>query len=332
MIFNNTNNGSKELRELLGFIDSSTNFDKWKTWIGLSVRQITQLTGTALYTIAENHYKSANYENTEAKAPAEGQPAYSVLDELVHRFQLANALFAYVRLLPSLDAGHSNGGRKKTLGDTERALTAVEAYKDESNILNLAYEAMEALIEYAETNKINEWITSPARKTTETLLIQNAETFNQYFRLNSVRMFYTLVPMISDVQRQHIAPATGTQLITDMLAAQSATTPTDAQKKLIVVLKDHIRPAMVASTMALALERLPIEIFPEGLLQTQVIGTVKEKLAANEETRKNMIASFTADFQRKMSAMQDQISLINGTTPEEVHIIEPKPVGSGFRF
>ena len=56
MLFNKYHDGGKELRELLGFIDANTNFDKWLTWINLSLRQITELTGTEIFNQAETYY------------------------------------------------------------------------------------------------------------------------------------------------------------------------------------------------------------------------------------------------------------------------------------
>ena len=338
MIFNKSNTGGIELRDLLGFIDKSTNFDRWKTWIELSVRQITQLTGTELYKLADTHYNSENYqaEETESEVPAEGEepptpPTYSnaVLDELVRVMQLTNALFAYVKLLPSLDAGHGNSGRKKEIGETERALTAVEAYKDEVNILNLAYEALDQLIAYCEANKITEWTESSVRKLTAELLISNPETFNLYFQLNSVRMFYTLVPIIREVQRLEVVPTISQAKVNDILIALKAETPTEPQKTLIALVQDFIRRPLVLDTMAVALERLNMDVFPDGILQTAIVGSIKEKRIALDESRKSLIASLRKDAAEGWTMLQNELS--KGTLAE-IYVKVPKEAGAGFRF
>jgi len=331
MIFNKNSNGGTELRDLLGFIDANTNFSRWKTWIELSVRQITQLTGTELYKLADTHYNSANYHAEPPTPTPNPEPAYSnaVLDELVRVMQLTNALFAYVKLLPSLDAGHGNSGRKKEIGETERALTAVEAYKDEVNILNLAYEALDQLIAYCEANKITEWTESSVRKLTAELLISNPETFNLYFQLNSVRMFYTLVPIIREVQRLEVVPTISQAKVNDILTALKAETPTEPQETLIALVQDFIRRPLVLDTMAVALERLNMDVFPDGILQTAIVGSIKEKRIALDDSRKSLIASLRKDAAEGWTMLQNEFS--KGTLAE-IYVKVPKEAGAGFRF
>lgn len=341
MIFNKDLQGGTELRELLGFIDSSTNFDKWKTWIELSVRQITALTGNAVYTLADEHYKSTNYkfvateELTEETTPKKSEAAaWAILDTLVQKIQLPNALFAYVRLLPSLDAGHSNSGRKKTLGEKDRALTAAEAYKDESNILNLAYEAMEDLLLFLEEQQVESWLASPVRKSTGNLLIPSLEIFNQYFKIDSARMYYTLLPMMRDVQDDIITPAVTTARVTLMLAAMAATTPTAEQKNLLTLIETYVRRPLALATISLALQRLPVDMLPDGIVQTQITGTIKEKLVANETTRKSLIATLDKTVELKMTALQEQITMLDGANMQERYVEPPQANENvkGFSF
>ena len=343
MLFNKNNTGGDELRELLGFIDASSNFDKWKTWINLSTRQITSFTGQAIFDKANEHYNSSNYKfekdpdttYTELTTPKLSEiNAWSELDELVTKLQLANALFAYVKLLPSLDAGHSNGGRKKSIGTEERALTAVEAYKDESNILSLAYEAMEDILYHLESTKDSDWLASDTRKSTANLLIQNLDTFNQYFAISSARLFYTLVPMMREVQNLHIVPIISADTLTNIITALNATNPTEEQQVLITLTQDYIRRPLVLSTMALALKRLPIELLPEGIVQTQIVGTVKEKVVANEQTRQSLISSLQNDARIGLTALQEQMAVYNGAIATERYV-EPPAYNTeikGFRF
>ena len=347
MLFNKTGlDGGTELRDLLGFIDSSTNFEKWKTWIELSVRQVTALTGKAVYKLADDHYNSNHYHfptpevtPTEETSPKASEiKAWKELDMLTTKFQLANALFAYVRLLPSLDAGHSNSGRKKTAGETERSLTAVEAYKDENNILNLGYEALEDLLSYLEETANTTWLDSDIRTSTANLLVPDLDTFNQYFRLNSARMFYTLIPMMKDVQRNQVVPvitSARVPIIIDALKKVGTVgTVTTEEKALITLTTEFIRNPMVLATMAMALERLPIEILPEGLVQVSIVGTVKEKQVAANETRIQMIASLRKDAEKGFKALQEQISVMDGALVQERYVEAPvgKDTIKGFRF
>jgi len=341
MLFNKNNTGGDELRALLGFIDASTNFDRWITWVDLSVRQVTALTGKAVYDLANEHYNSDHYQYTasgtltELTTPKLSEVTeWKKLDELVRKFQLANALFAYVRLLPSLDAGHSNGGRIRTVGTDDRTLTAVEAYKDETNILNLGYEALEDLLSYLETSAIPEWLTSETRKSTANLLVPTLEVFNEYFRIGSARLFYTLVPMIKAVQNLTISSIVKSTRVTEIIAAFAAAPKTEAQTALITLTQDYIRRPMILATMALALKRLPIELLPEGIVQTQIVGTVKEKLVANEKTRLTLIQSLEHDASIGFTALQEQVAVLDGAVKTERYVEPPvATVGmKGFRF
>lgn len=342
MIFNKSNNGATELTELLGFLDKATNFKIWKTWISLSVGVLKGAVGDALYKRAEAHYKGNTYE-VPTEAPAEGEQipsepaterAYSneELDELVHKIQLANALFAYVKILPTLDAGHSNTGRSRALGEYVRGLTAVEAYKDEANILALGYEALENLIQYAEEMQFPEWKAFLEQKRISTLLIQSREVFDRYFTLNSARMFYALVPMMHDVQRNDIIQRVSSEQITAMLEAEKVTEQTDDTKKIVDILVNYVRPAIVYGTMIKALNRLPVEIFPEGLLQTQITGTVKEKKTATEEARKAMVESLKEDMKVALQKLEDVMTVLSGTPATEIYVPVAREMGTGFGF
>lgn len=50
--------------------------------------------------------------------------------------QRAVAYFAWVKVVPTLDAQHGGSGRQRKLGENEKGLTALQEYKDEMNILN----------------------------------------------------------------------------------------------------------------------------------------------------------------------------------------------------
>lgn len=313
MLFNKDNTGGKELRHLLGFLDADTNFEKWITWVRLSVKQITSLTGKKLYNRAKTHYEGSNY----------AMESDDVNSRLVRKFQLANALFAYVKLLPSLDAGHGNDGRKRQLGEHDKSLSALEAYKDETNILNLAYEALEDLIDFAEEEKLQEWLDSDNRKSSERLFVRNTTEFNRYYMLNSTRMYFHLVPLIREVQETQIRPIITADRYDKIQEALSVKEPDEEQKKWISFAQDYICRPLVFASLVLALKRLPVELFPDGLMQTQLVGTLREKRIATEEVRKSLISSFDDDAERAIDKLQAQIEILDGADVQERYVIPP---------
>lgn len=137
-IFDKNNNGTSELVEALGMIDAATDFSKWKPYIPLSVRRLTAIIGPEVYDKVVEFYHSTEPDSkTEEK--------YNTLLLLM---QQSVALFTWIKIIPTLDAQHGNTGRQKRLGEHEKGLTAIQEYKDETNILNLAYESVDALIAY----------------------------------------------------------------------------------------------------------------------------------------------------------------------------------------
>ena len=323
MLFNKDFTGGTELRELLGFIDANTNFDKWLTWINLSVRQITDITGTEIYKQAEIYYLKDEY----------GLDLEDKEYLLVKKFQLTNALFAYVKMIPSLDAGHGNDGRKKGIGENEKELTALEQYKDEANILNLAYEALEDLLNYMEEQSFEAWANAPVKNMLKSLVITKLSQFNEYFTLASSRMFFTMLPMIREVQEMKVVPAVTRARMTALLEAMKATEPTDEQKVLLDMLPLVRRPLVLAS-LALAIKRLPVEILPDGIVQTQITGSIREKRIAAKEASRAVIDSLTDDANAAFSVLQDYVAGLDGENLTERYVVPPsqKDGVKGFLF
>lgn len=323
MLFNKYNEGGKELRELLGFIDANTNFDKWLTWINLSMRQITDITGTEIYKQAETYYKQLDFDfRSEEKEYL-----------LVKKFQLTNALFAYVKMIPSLDAGHGNDGRKKGIGENEKELTALEQYKDEANILNLAYEALEDLLIFLEEQNFEAWEKAPVKQMLKSLVITKLSEFNEYFTLGSSRMFFTMLPMIREVQEMKVVPAITRTRMTALLEAMKAAEPTDEQKELLEMLPLIRRPLVLAS-LALAIKRLPVEVLPDGIVQTQIIGSIREKRIASKEATRAVIDSLTDDANAAFAILQDYVTGLDGENLTERYVVPPsqKDGVKGFLF
>ena len=323
MLFNKYQDGGKELRELLGFIDANTNFDKWLTWINLSLRQITELTGTEILKQAETYYN----QNSFGAHPEENEYL------LVKKFQLTNALFAYVKMIPSLDAGHGNDGRKKGIGENEKELTALEQYKDEANILNLAYEALEDLLIFLEEQRFEAWENAPVKQMLKSLVITKLSEFNEYYTLGSSRMFFTMLPMIREVQEMKVVPAVTKTRMTALLEAMKAAEPTDEQKELLEMLPLIRRPLVLAS-LALAIKRLPVEVLPDGIVQTQITGSIREKRIASKEATRAVIDSLTDDANAAFAILQDYVAGLDGENLTERYVVPPsqKDGVKGFLF
>ena len=181
---------------------------------------------------------------------------------------------------------------------------------------------MEDLIMFCEEKQIAEWIDSDVKKATRTLLIPDCKTFDFAYKLSSVRMFYSIIQIISEVQRKFIVPVITKDRLDFILQAIMAQTPDDDQQKYIDLRNDYILSPLTLKTMSLALERLPIEVLPEGLVQINIIGNIKEKRIAQEATRKSMIASLDRDYADALLRLQNMISQLENP---DVDIYVPIP-------
>jgi hypothetical protein len=259
-IFDKNNNGTSELVEALGMIDAATDFSKWKPYIPLSVRRLTAIVGPEVYEkVVEFYHSTESDPKTEEK--------YKTLLLLM---QQSVALFTWIKIIPTLDAQHGNTGRQKRLGEHEKGLTAIQEYKDETNILNLAYESVDALIAYLDKENFDFWLKSEKKRAINQLLIRSKEKFDIYYMIGSHRLFLTLTPIIREMQDRYIIPIITRKRYEQLLSGN----------ELGEDFNDAVCRPLALLTMQKAVERLPVEVLPDGVVQIQQAGTVKEKIKA----------------------------------------------------
>jgi hypothetical protein len=144
MLFNIDDKGSLELKALIGFIYKSINFDNLKSYIGFAERDIKKIIGPEVFQTAQDHYDSENYLTT----PDEDHPEYLVLDELVRLIQYPVAVHAYRKYVPNSDLTHSDKGRQIFVSETEKPAFEWQVEKDNENLLRLAHESTDMLLEF----------------------------------------------------------------------------------------------------------------------------------------------------------------------------------------
>lgn len=143
MIFDRNGEGRQELVAALGMISDSLDYSKWKPVLPLAARQLTCIIGADVFSEIVDLYRTDDLDPEK--------------EELVFMAQRAVAYFAWVKVVPTLDAQHGGSGRQKKLGENEKGLTALQEYKDEMNILNLAYESVDALVGFLEEKQFDFW-------------------------------------------------------------------------------------------------------------------------------------------------------------------------------
>lgn len=302
ILFNRDGDGGREITEVLGMISDCVDFDVWAPILPLGIRDVTAIIGREPVAELAARYETAIYD-------ADFEPAIKYLQQAV-------ALFTWLKIIPTLDANHDSSGRQRRLGENEKGLTALEQYKDEENIRHLAYEATDALIEELDCRGFEFWIKSPKCRLREGLLIKNKETFDEYYHIGSHRLFLTLLPMIREVQASTVAPVLGDRHIDELLHEEGAA---------IEKLRDTASRAIALLTMKKAVERLPVEVLPEGIVQVNQSAPVKQRLKAEKEARNSVAMSLGADAARYLQQLEDAVAEIDANG-EPVDFYNPGPI------
>jgi hypothetical protein len=323
VLFNKANKGAEELVSVLGLIDSDLTFEKWAPIIPLGVRDLKAVIGDDTVKALDDFYKEDTGENGENDT--EEQIAEKVAKrEAVRLAQQAAGMFTWLKVIPTLEAQHGNAGRGKRLGENEHGLTGAQEFKDEDNIRNMAYEAIDALVELLDDKDFDFWTNSPKKKAIEKLLIKDKETFDLYYHTGSHRLFLTLVPMIREVQEDHIIPILTRDRFDRLL---------QGDETLTAKLMDAARRPLALLAIKKAVERLPIEILPTGIVQVQQSATVRDKVRAEKAARESVAAALAADAAAQLEKLTDLVmELEAGETPVDYHVNGPTLQTKGITF
>ena len=233
-------------------------------------------------------------------------------------------MFSWLKIIPTLDAQHDEGGRSRRLGENEKGLTALQEFKDEENITRLAYEATDALVEALDRGAFSFWTESRKYRQREGLLIRSKEEFDEYYNIGSHRLFVTLLPIIREVQGADVAPVLGRKYLTALLQGDEAVTD---------VLKDSAARAVALLSIKKAVERLPVEVIPEGIVQIQQSQPVKSRLKAEQSARAAVAASLGADAARCLGRLQQLVAELEAEGDQvESYISGPIVHSKGMSF
>lgn len=310
-LFDRDGNGGQEITDALGLISDRVDFSTWSPILPLGVRDVVAIVGREPVDALAEYYKAGNdVDDDMARALA--------------YLQQSVALFTWLKIIPTLDAMHDNTGRARRIGENEKGLTALEQYKDEANILRLAYEATDALIEQMDRAAFDFWTTSRKYRQRSGLLVRNKETFDEFYLIGSHRLFLTLLPMIREVQAANVTPIIGRDYMTRLL---------EGDEKATAELYDTAARAIVLLTMKKAVERLPVEVLPEGIVQVNQSAPVKQKLRAEKEARNAVAASLGEDAARYLQQLEDTMAEIRAEgQPVDFYTTGPIVHSKGMTF
>ena len=86
--------------------------------------------------------------------------------------------------------------------------------------------------------------------------------------------------------------------------------------------RDAVCRPLALLSMSKAVERLPVEVLPDGVVQVQLAGSVREKLRAEAEARKTVAKSLEQDAMRDLAALEDLVAALDAA-PDEPDLYVP---------
>lgn len=300
-LFNVQADGSSEITAAIGLISNDVDFSKWEPVLPLGIREVAAIIGPEPVKALADFYAGTTEPDEDEAHDVTAAVKY---------LQQAVALFTWLKIIPTLDAQHDSTGRSRRLGENEKGLTALQEFKDEQNILRLAYEATDALIETMDRAAFQFWTKSRKYNLRRGLLIQSKEEFDEYYNIGSHRLFVTLLPIIREVQGAQVAPVLGSKYLSLLLSGEDS--------EITGLLKEPAARAVALLTMQKAIERLPVEVIPEGVVQIQQSQPVNSRLRAEQSARAAVAASLGADAKKYIENIQDTVAQLDaeGETPD----------------
>lgn len=296
-LFNRYGEGATEIVTAIGLISNDVDFSKWEPVLPLGIRDVTAIIGPEPVQALAEFYDGDFIDGNTA------------MPEALAHLQQAVALFTWLKIIPTLDAQHDGTGRQRRLGENEKGLTALQEFKDERNILQMAYEAVDALIEVMDREEFEFWTGSRKYRLRKGLLIQSKEEFDEYYTIGSHRLFVTLLPIIREVQGAQVAPVLG-RYMPQLLAYED--------QDITDLLREPACRAVALLTMQKAIERLPVEVIPEGVVQIQQSQPVNSRLKAEQAARAAVAKSLGTDADRYIQSLQDMVAQLDAkdNTPD----------------
>lgn len=318
ILFNRDGNGGEELVSIIGLINRGITFDTWEPVLPLGIRDVKAIIGGEPVDALAEFYENGEIPDDD-RFPESCGVALRYLRQAV-------AFFTWLKIIPTLDASHEATGRSKRLGENEKGLTALQEWKDETNIQRLAYEAVDALVEALDRGCYTWWTNSARYRQRQGLLVRDKETFDEYYHIGSHRLFLILLPIMREVQQVEIAPVAG-EYLEGLLGKEMPKIEGVGERMLELASR-----ALVLLTMKKAVERLPVEVIPEGIVQVQQSAPVKQRLKAEKEARQTVAASLGDDAKRQLEQLSAIVEDLEGRDNADTTVLRPIVHSKGLSF
>ena len=294
LLFSTTESeSSDEIKSLIGYVDADLRLSNLKPDIITATNEVIDIIGEKVYDYAIDKFDGITAEDDD--------PDYNLIQAI--RYPII--VNAYRLFAPSNDLSHTGDGRKTRNDEHEKAAWQWQIEADNKAQEKRYYRALDDLIKFLDNSKVEDeteetiwtiWTTSDNYKKSQKLFIRSTNEFNEFFPIQSRYLLMMIAPGIDFCERREILPRIGkTKFDALKEALQSATAIDDeTDLKLIHLIKE----ACASYSLAWAIPRMSIQIFPEGVIQSYTSdrmtqnATKPSMLSEPEAARQAFIASF----------------------------------------
>jgi len=189
--------------------DDSFDFDTVLPYIELAEDEVKRVLGKTMFWILNDYYNDSEAETDET------------LDSLLPYAQRPVVQFAFLKGIDKFNVSIGNMGIG-VIHNTQLAPASDKRVENlRTSILEGAYDSLEYLLEFLETNKDDypSWEDSDAYAYQYEYLISSARKFDELYKINRSRLtFLNWRPAMADVELLQIAPVVSSELIADIKA------------------------------------------------------------------------------------------------------------------
>lgn len=306
LLFNLNDNGSDEIKEILGFTDADLSFATLKPYIIPATDEIIKIIGQNMYTALTGIYENNSASDTDL--------------EFLQRTQFAILQDAYRNSAVDTDLAHTPNGRVNRVEEHQKIAFEWQIDRSNKQMERKYYKAVDALIKFMDNN-VSGWKATDAYKSTYDLLLRTPAEFDVYFNIEGSRLLMLkLAPGIRKCERDDILPRIGKERF-ETLKTKLKDNDTDFDAKLL----EMIIEASVYKSLSWGIPRLSAQLFPEGLLQvadTSRLSTTARKSIENKEAEA-LSGRFKKDAADAFLQIENYITSLN---PVQAEIPEIKPL------
>lgn len=243
ILFFKDSSESGEMREVLGFTDATFTVEKLWPFLRSASSQIFKIIGKDNYAVCENIF----HGNSDPE-----------LQEFYDMVRYAIALDAFRHHAPLTDISHTESGRLFRRDDHNVGAFEWQIQRNDDEMEKSYYKAVDEIISYI--------IQSDALDASDYMLqfsglyVPDLDTFQKFVNIgDSHLLYYKLAPSLRLFEQREIMNRLGSKF-------------SDFKGKKDDIINTLIQNACVYFAMADGIQKLSVQLFPEGLMKAEKFG------------------------------------------------------------